>query len=177
MRFSNFVERFTIHEYFLRYFRRTSPYGWRIHPISKVRSHHNGIDYAPRSAPWNPPIPSPIEGIVWSTGNFGGRGLCVTVRIQGTNEMLLFQHLARIDTVKGRQIREGQSIGLMGTTGNSTGVHLHAELRTYDGRNALGSGVYGDPSKYVIVKEPSIAEIWRRTFEERRQRLMEMFKR
>ncbi len=164
--------------YVARNFRVTSRYGPRTHPVTKVpQSFHYGVDFGPpRNMPPNAPIGSPYNSTVWRTGNYGGRGLTVVAKIDGTNEMMLFQHLARIDVRPGQKLRIGDSVGLCGTTGQSTGIHLHFEIRIYDGRTDLGPKVWGDPAQYNNSNY-TVRDLWEKTIEERRQRIMELFKR
>jgi len=113
---------------------------------------------------------------VWAVGNYGGRGLTVVAKIHNRNETMLFQHLARIDVKPGQRLIRGDSVGLCGTTGQSTGIHLHFEIRTWDGKSALGPRVWGDPALYqhirYITVHDSMREIWARLRAQREGKLL-----
>lgn len=134
--------------------RMISDYGWRSDPFTKARVHHNGIDFGipeenRRNGPYHIPVRTPFKGPVHSTGNFGDRGLTVVQRIEGTNVLAVYQHLHRIHVSKGSMLTPGTSVGLVGSTGRSTAIHLHFELRHYS-TAALGSGVWGNPRDFLI---------------------------
>lgn len=140
-------------EYYLsKKWRVTSSYGPRIHPVTGAQSYHYGVDFGiPRGGPLNAPVPTPFAGIVTARGTYGGRGKTVAVRITGTDIVQLFQHLHDYRCKKGDRLAQGDIVGLCGTTGRSTGIHLHYELR-YTG-NPWGD-VWGDPAKFEMVVEP-----------------------
>jgi murein DD-endopeptidase MepM/ murein hydrolase activator NlpD len=108
----------------------TSDYGTRSDPIEMgTLQSHSGEDYA---VPFNTEIPSPSDGIVEFAGERTGYGL--TVEIKHSEKISsLFAHLNQIDVVPGQQVQEGRIIGRSGSTGRSTGPHLHYELRV-DGK-------------------------------------------
>ena len=100
----------------------SSGYGWRIHPITGIRTFHYGVDSYGHPNGWNG---APEAGVVTFAGYNGGEGL--SVHIQGkTRRWKLFHH-ARIDVAVGQQVGEGTVTGATGTTGASTGVHCHTE--------------------------------------------------
>jgi murein DD-endopeptidase MepM/ murein hydrolase activator NlpD len=104
--------------------RMTSPYGYRIHPILRYRRLHTGIDFG---APYGAPIVAAASGRVVLAGWNGGYGK--TVRIAHGNDLLtLYGHMSRIAVSPGQQVAAGQVIGYVGSTGMSTGPHLHYEL-------------------------------------------------
>jgi len=98
----------------------TSPYGWRIHPILKVRRFHDGIDIA---AACGTPVTTPWPGVVVATGSNSTAGRFV--RVSHGAIITTYMHLSRIDVSVGQQLVGGQKLGLVGTTGLSTGCHLH----------------------------------------------------
>lgn len=114
--------------------RLTSPFGMRKHPTSGQQTFHFGIDLAPRVAgTTGVPIYAVRDGVV--TERFFNNARGNTLRIKHDNENIStgYQHLAPIAQngmmVKvGDRVRAGQQIGVMGTTGNSTGIHLHFEV-------------------------------------------------
>ena len=102
----------------------TSLYGWRIHPIKKVRSFHTGVDIA---APMGSPVFAARDGIVKFAGRNGGYGLFILID-HGTYSTA-YAHLSKIDVYVGQKVKKGQLIGRVGSTGISTGPHLHFEVR------------------------------------------------
>lgn len=105
--------------------RLTSPFGYRIHPISRTRRMHSGIDLA-NSTGTN--ITASQNGKVISAGYKGTYGNLVVIR-HGNGMETAYAHLSRISVSVGDVVTQGQSIGKMGSTGGSTGSHLHFEIR------------------------------------------------
>ena len=103
----------------------TSGFGYRIHPITGNRSFHTGIDLA---APEGTPIAAAYGGTVQDTGCTSGRGNYILLS-HGDNLQTLYCHLSEIQVEPGDAVDAGGTIGLVGTTGMSTGPHLHFELR------------------------------------------------
>jgi murein DD-endopeptidase MepM/ murein hydrolase activator NlpD len=107
-----------------------SPFGWRIHPISHTRRHHDGVDL---SAGCGASIFASAAGTVVYTGYSGGYGYRTVVSHGAVNGRLMFstynhQQSGGILVSVGQQVTKGQHIGLVGTTGASTGCHLHFEI-------------------------------------------------
>lgn len=103
----------------------TSPFGYRIHPILKVRKLHTGIDI---SAPSGAKIVAAGRGTVIFAGYNGGYGNFVMID-HGNGLVSCYAHQSRIAVSKGQSVNAGQTIGYVGTTGLSTGPHLHFEVR------------------------------------------------
>jgi len=105
--------------------RITSPFGWRIHPISGRRRMHTGVDIA---APIGTPIAAAGGGeIIWA-GRRGGYGNAVMID-HGRGITTLYGHMSAINVRRGQVVRRGQCIGWVGSTGYSTGPHCHFEKR------------------------------------------------
>lgn len=104
----------------------TSRFGYRIHPLTGQRKLHGGVDFG---APSGSPVPSTTGGTVSfaSSGWNGGFGNLVKVR-QGIWEMF-YAHLSKILVRAGQSVKKGDILGLIGSTGASTGPHLHYETR------------------------------------------------
>lgn len=103
----------------------TSGYGVRYHPIFRIRRMHSGVDIAsPRGAP----VAAAWDGTVLYTGWFGGYGKIVILD-HGDGLSTLYAHLSAILTRPGTRVRKGQIIGRVGSTGFSTGPHVHFEIR------------------------------------------------
>lgn len=103
----------------------TSGFGYRIHPITGNRSFHTGVDLA---APEGTPIAAAYGGTVQETGYTSGRGNYILLS-HSDNLQTLYCHLSEIQVQQGDSVDAGGTIGLVGTTGMSTGPHLHFELR------------------------------------------------
>jgi len=103
----------------------TSLFGWRIHPISGAYSFHAGTDLG---APQGTPVVAAVDGRVELADFLGGYGLTVVLRHSETQESL-YAHLSRVFVRPGERVSQGTVIGLVGSTGNSTGPHLHFEWR------------------------------------------------
>jgi hypothetical protein len=148
-------------------FKVTSLMGMRIHPVQKTKKHHNGTDIWSQHEPcW---IEAPYDGTVIeakkSTSPGGGFGnyVIILMKIDGKFYTTLFAHMqdGTLKVKKGQKVTAGAPLGKMGTTGMSTGKHLHWELRlgkvhTWD---AMGKN-YIEPIaffKALIAKEAAIA--------------------
>jgi len=103
----------------------TSEYGMRLHPILGYYKLHTGIDIG---APEGASIVAADSGTVISAGWQGGYGNCVIVD-HGSGMSTLYAHMSEILCSEGQSVSSGQSIGLVGSTGYSTGAHLHFEVR------------------------------------------------
>lgn len=106
--------------------RQSSPYGYRIHPISGVKKLHTGVDLA---APKGTPILAAEAGTVITVKQLStGYGHYVMIS-HGSNIVTLYGHMSAIYVSVGETVSRGQQIGGVGTTGSSTGNHLHFEVR------------------------------------------------
>lgn len=109
--------------------RISSPFGMRYHPIHKKSRMHTGLDIA---GPNGAPIKAADGGVVIHAGWRGGYGKAVIINHgtrNGKNIATLYAHLSSISVSKGQTVSKGQVIGREGTTGYSTGPHLHFEVR------------------------------------------------
>jgi murein DD-endopeptidase MepM/ murein hydrolase activator NlpD len=104
--------------------RITSGYGSRRHPVLGYRRMHSGIDFG---APYGSPIYAVADGVVQTAGYHGGFGRYVRLQHEGGLGSG-YGHMSRIAVNGGQRIRRGQVIGYVGSTGLSTGPHLHYEL-------------------------------------------------
>lgn len=103
----------------------TSDYGTRIHPVLGGRRAHKGIDLA---APVGTPIYATADGVVGRADWFSSYGLYVSIE-HGGNLQTRYGHMSRLNVAAGQQVRKGDIIGFVGSTGRSTGPHLHYEVR------------------------------------------------
>lgn len=119
--------------------RITDPFGWRTHPIRGTRNFHTGVDIG---ASWGSPVISVRAGVVTYAGYGWNAGYGNRVIVSLDNgSMVTYNHLERIEVEEGQAVSAGQRVGLVGTTGNSTGPHLHFEI--------LVSGQAIDPWPYL----------------------------
>jgi murein DD-endopeptidase MepM/ murein hydrolase activator NlpD len=105
--------------------RLTSSFGTRSDPFNGRRARHNGIDIP---GPIGTPIYATADGIVGRAQRLGGYGNYVEIE-HGTAIQTRYGHLSSIAVVSGQRIRRGDILGYMGSTGRSTGSHLHYEVR------------------------------------------------
>jgi murein DD-endopeptidase MepM/ murein hydrolase activator NlpD len=105
--------------------RFSSGFGMRRHPIFGVRRMHSGVDIA---APRGTAVLAAADGTVAYTGWFGGYGKIVIID-HGAGVSTLYAHLSSILTHEGRLVRRGQLVARVGSTGYSTGPHVHFEVR------------------------------------------------
>ena len=106
-------------------YQMTSAYGMRNHPILRQRRAHNGVDLA---APTGTPVYATADGVVEMARYFGSYGNYVQIGHMGDLETR-YAHLSRFTVRSGDQVRKGDLIGYVGSTGRSTGPHLHYEVR------------------------------------------------
>ena len=104
----------------------TSEFGWRLHPVLGNWLMHAGKDLA---APEGTPVVAALSGTVTSSGLAGGYGIAVELEHSNPRRRTLYGHLSEIYVKGGQRVRQGDVIGRVGSTGLSTGPHLHFELR------------------------------------------------
>jgi murein DD-endopeptidase MepM/ murein hydrolase activator NlpD len=122
----------------LRDYRLTSSFGPRINPVTGVLRNHNGLDLA---APEGTGVFAARAGVVTDIGEDPVYGKYIIIR-HGENWVSLYGHLSRFETALRREVESGSLIGRVGSTGQSTGPHLHFELRQ--------NGQARDPGKYLF---------------------------
>ncbi len=106
--------------------RLSSPFGMRKHPIDGFNKMHRGTDFA---APMGTPIMASGSGVIKKAGWCGGGGNCVVIRHNSTYQTI-YAHMSKFakGIRKGVRVKQGQTIGYVGSTGKSTGPHLHYEV-------------------------------------------------
>ena len=119
----------------------TSGFGWRLHPLLGAWRLHAGEDLA---APEGTPVVAALSGRVVSSGLAGGYGLAVEIEHQRPRRRSLYGHLSELYVQPGEWVRQGEVLGRVGSTGLSTGPHLHFELR----QPAAGGWVAVDPGEF-----------------------------
>jgi len=117
----------------------TSPFGWRLHPVLGSLLLHSGRDLA---APEGTPVVATLDGTVVSSGLAGGYGLAIELEHDRPSRRTLYGHLSELFVQPGERVRQGEVIGRVGSTGLSTGPHLHFEVRepSSDGWVAVDPG-------------------------------------
>ncbi len=123
----------------------TSGYGMRNHPVLGVRRNHKGIDLA---APTGTPVYATADGIVGRAERFGSYGNYIQIEHGGEMETR-FAHLSGYAVSAGDRVRKGDLIGYVGTTGRSTGPHLHYEVRV--------AGEAVDPTPYMTGEQLAVS--------------------
>jgi murein DD-endopeptidase MepM/ murein hydrolase activator NlpD len=103
----------------------TSVFGWRVHPITGNQRFHTGTDLG---APAGTPVLAAAAGQVETANWLGGYGLTVTLNHKSAQQTL-YGHMSEIFVQPGQWVEPGTVIGRVGSTGNSTGPHLHFEVR------------------------------------------------
>jgi murein DD-endopeptidase MepM/ murein hydrolase activator NlpD len=125
----------------MEFSRVTSGFAMRFHPILRTWRKHNGVDYA---APTGTPVRTVGDGIVDFAGWQNGYGNVVEVK-HSNDRSTVYAHLSRIDVRKGQRVEQGLRIGAVGSTGWSTGPHLHFEFRV--------NGNHQDPMRIAKASE------------------------
>ncbi len=131
----------------LAFSRVTSGFAMRVHPISGQWKQHKGIDFA---ATIGTPIRSTGDGTVEFAGNAGGYGNMVVIR-HGNLYSTAYAHMSRIAARRGMRVSQGELIGYVGSTGWSTGPHLHYEFRV--------NNVALNPNSIVVPHAQSLAGV------------------
>ena len=132
----------------MQYYYVSSPYGFRIHPKSKRKQMHHGIDMA---GTWQEEVRAPADGYISFSGRNGSFGKTIKI-VHKHGVSTLYGHLHKLNVKKGMSVTEGQVIGKMGSTGRAVGAHLHYEIKVngkstnpYDfisvGRDLLSSSI------------------------------------
>ena len=118
----------------------SSGYGYRIDPFNKKRkAFHSGVDF---STHYGTSVKSTADGVVQMAGGYKGYGKCVIIKHKNGYKTL-YGHLSKINVTKGQKIAPGDKIGEVGSTGRSTGPHLHYEV--------IKNGKRVNPKKYLTM--------------------------
>lgn len=116
----------------------TSDFGSRVSPISGMPKFHEGVDIA---APYGSPIYAPADGVISFAGSKGGYGNALVLD-HGYGVSTLYGHTSSLYVKDGDKVKRGQLLAAVGSTGASTGPHLHYEVHV--------DGVPTDPMKFVL---------------------------
>lgn len=115
----------------------TSGYGMRVHPVLGGRRQHKGVDLA---EPMGSPVYATADGVVSKAEWFSSYGLFISLE-HGANIQTRYGHLSQLNVAAGQMVKKGDLIGFVGSTGRSTGPHLHYEVRI--------AGTAVDPIPYL----------------------------
>ena len=129
--------------------RLSSPYGMRKHPIDGFNKMHRGTDFA---APTGTPIMASGSGVIKKAGWCGGGGNCIVIKHNSTYQTI-YAHMSKFakGMRSGVRVKQGQTIGYVGSTGKSTGPHLHYEVLINGKR--VNSQTLKLPSGKILKKE------------------------
>ncbi len=136
----------------------TSLFGWRIHPISGAQKLHTGTDMG---AAIGTPVMAAMPGQVILADDMGGYGLTVAIAHENGMRQTLYAHMSQLFVRPGDVVQQGTVIGRVGSTGASTGPHLHFEIRQMmpDGTwVALDAGQHLEASMGNLVRSLQIAQ-------------------
>lgn len=123
----------------------TSSFGMRTHPVLGGRRQHHGIDLA---APSGTPVYATADGIVSRADWYSSYGLYISLE-HGAAMQTRYAHLSRLAVATGDSVKKGDLIGYVGSTGRSTGPHLHYEVRV--------EGLAVNPIPYMVESEAQLA--------------------
>jgi murein DD-endopeptidase MepM/ murein hydrolase activator NlpD len=112
-------------------------YGWRRDPIDGSREFHKGVDIV---APTGTPVRATADGLVTAAGRMAGYGSMIHL-VHGYGMATRYGHLSKVVVSPGQRVKRGDLIGYVGSTGRSTGPHLHYEV--------FRAGAQVDPRKYL----------------------------
>jgi len=125
----------------------TSNFGWRKHPVTGVMKMHNGTDYGTHGKKW--PQYAVDKGVVTQTGRAADGALFCWVEYPGLGIKCLNYHLDSVRVKAGQAVDANTVLGYTGTTGNSTGIHLHLGMQ-----RLAKPGVFVDPHTYADQPAP-----------------------
>lgn len=119
--------------------RISSKFGNRIHPITRIKTFHNGIDIA---VPSGTPVIAPADGKITESWNHDRGGICLAM-VTADGVRFGFAHLSKRLVVVGTKVKAGEVIALSGNTGASTGPHLHFTIKI--------NGSWVDPMSHLKI--------------------------
>ncbi len=123
----------------------TSSFGMRTHPVLGGRRQHQGIDLA---APSGTPVYATADGVIGRADWYSSYGLYISIN-HGASMETRYAHLSRLAVAAGDNVKKGDLIGYVGSTGRSTGPHLHYEVRV--------EGLAVNPIPYMVESEAQLA--------------------
>jgi murein DD-endopeptidase MepM/ murein hydrolase activator NlpD len=135
----------------------SSLFGWRVHPVTGAQRFHSGTDLA---APLGTPVLAAYAGKVAIADFLGGYGLAVALDHNKGTQGTVYAHLSEIFVKPGEWVKQGMVIGRVGSTGLSTGPHLHFEFRqlTPEGWVAMDAGAQLEYALAQLVTAMQVAQ-------------------
>ena len=141
--------------------RLSSPFGYRTHPVSGVRSFHNGVDYATNSK--KVPCYAVSGGVVKGTGKDQYGALFVYVEFTALQRVGLYYHLDSISVKTGQTVTKDTQVGIVGTTGQSTGIHLHFSWIILNNKSfSYSNADYEDYEIYIFPEEDEMEKVYQK---------------
>jgi len=137
--------------------RMASGFGWRIDPFTKARKMHRGMDF---SAPRGTPVYATGNGVIVRADNRAtGFGNHIVIN-HGYGYQTLYAHLSKYNVKRGQHVKRGDLIGFVGSTGRSTGPHLHYEVHKNGRKVNPINYYYGDltPEEFVAMQKAASVE-------------------
>ena len=136
----------------------TSAFGWRLHPVMGNMRFHSGTDIG---APEGTPVLAAFDGKVEIADNLGGYGLTVVLQHNKGTEQTLYAHMSELFVKPGEDVKQGEVIGRVGSTGMSTGPHLHFEFRklTQEGWVVMDAGSVLEQSLAQFIQSLQVAQV------------------
>lgn len=136
----------------------SSAFGWRLHPVGGEMRFHSGTDLG---APQGTPVLAAFSGKVDIADLVGGYGLTIVLQHNKGAEQTLYAHLSEVFVKPGEEIKQGEVIGRVGSTGLSTGPHLHFEFRklTPEGWVVMNPGSVLEKSLAQLVQSLKVAQV------------------
>ena len=128
------------------YYYVSSKYGYRKDPITKKKRFHPGIDLA---GTWHEDVHAPADGTVIFAGRNGGYGNLIRIKHK-YGVVTAYGHLQKVLVTKGQKVTIGKTIGKMGSTGRSTGQHLHYEI--YIDKKHVDPGIFIKEGKKLLTR-------------------------
>jgi murein DD-endopeptidase MepM/ murein hydrolase activator NlpD len=134
--------------------RLSSGFGWRVDPILGTRAMHSGIDIP---GPLRSPVTAAAGGTVHYAGKAGGYGNMIEID-HGGGLVTRYAHLSRFLVASGARVERGQEIAMMGSTGRSTGSHLHFEVRLNGQATGPLAWLTGEPATERMSPRVSLSQ-------------------
>ena len=135
----------------------------RFHPTLKIYRSHRGTDFA---APTGTPIYAPAKGVVKYKATLSGYGNVIYLK-HGSNYLTVYAHLSKFakGLKSGKKVKKSELIGYVGSTGQSTGPHLHYEIRV--------NGIHQDPEKIKLPKQSFVPTSAMPEFQKRARKILQ----
>lgn len=131
----------------------TSAYGNRIHPITGKPAFHDGEDYGTNNNKWA--LYAIEDGEVWACGIDAQKAIFAWIKYPRLNVDVLYLHMDQCDVKVGQKVNKDTKVGNVGTTGISTGIHLHLSIRKMGTQETMNPADYDYQEEVIPTKTPS----------------------